>query len=137
MFKLHKALEEKIHVTELPTSIIKFEHQYKACPWLLVIPKIENKGNFTDLTLEEQQKLMVEVALASEVMEELFRPDRLNIAMIGNKTPQLHVHVICRYENDPNWPDTIWNKSVEPMSKREAETMVTQIKALFAEKYYG
>jgi diadenosine tetraphosphate (Ap4A) HIT family hydrolase len=31
------------------------------------------------------------------------------VAAIGNKTSQLHIHVIARYQTDPAWPDTVWD----------------------------
>jgi diadenosine tetraphosphate (Ap4A) HIT family hydrolase len=41
-------------------------------------------------------------------MNELFAPDKLNIAALGNVVPQLHIHHIARYESDPAWPKPIW-----------------------------
>lgn len=131
VFKLLKGLEEKIDIIELDTSIIKFEHQYKDCPWIFVIPKIENQGNYTDLSKEDQEKLMRDVSLASEVMKDLFNPDRVNIAMIGNVTPQLHVHIICRYVNDPYWPGTIWGNEKNPMTLEESSILVKRIREKF------
>jgi len=133
-FELVPGLAKKMDVIELETSIVKFENSYKECPWIFVIPKIENTGNFTDLTKEQQVKLMAEVSLASDVMKELFTPDRINIAMIGNMTPQIHVHVICRYETDPHWPGTIWNTEKSEMTEEEASAMIAKIKTKFEEK---
>jgi diadenosine tetraphosphate (Ap4A) HIT family hydrolase len=133
-FELLPGLAKKMDVIELEKSIVKFESNYKECPWIFVIPKIENKGNFTDLTKEQQVKLMDEVSLASDVMNEVFNPDRINVAMIGNMTPQIHVHVICRYENDPHWPGTIWNTEKSPMTDEAAAKMIAKIKEKFEEK---
>ena len=41
---------------------------------------------------------------------ELFKPDKLNIAALGNQVPQLHVHHIVRYTHDPAWPAPVWGK---------------------------
>lgn len=68
----------------------------------------------TFLTMEERLQLMREIALCEEVMSELFKPAQTNVAMIGNKTPQLHVHVIARFEGDPDWPGTVWDGHSEP-----------------------
>jgi diadenosine tetraphosphate (Ap4A) HIT family hydrolase len=37
-----------------------------------------------------------EIALAERVLSGLHRPDKLNVAALGNMVPQLHVHVIAR-----------------------------------------
>ena len=55
----------------------------------------------TFLTMEERLQLMREIALCEEVMCELFKPAQTNVAMIGNKTPQLHVHIIARSKAIP------------------------------------
>ena len=41
-------------------------------------------------------------------MTELFAPDKLNIATLGNVVPQLHMHHVARYQSDPAWPAPIW-----------------------------
>ena len=38
----------------------------------------------------------------------VFRPLKLNVAALGNLVPQLHVHVIARYEQDIAWPRPVW-----------------------------
>ena len=38
--------------------------------------------------------------------------EKLNIAALGNVTPQLHVHIIGRRRDDAAWPDPVWGKGV-------------------------
>ncbi len=133
-FELVAGLAAKKDVFELENSIVKFENQYKQCPWIFVIPKFENKGNFTDLTKDQQKILMDDVSMASDIMSELFAPDRLNVAMIGNMTPQIHAHIICRYESDDHWPNTIWGAETKEMSDTQANEMIAKIKVKFEEK---
>ena len=52
-----------------------------------------------------------EVALLSRALWEVFRPDKLNVATLGNLVPQLHVHVIARFRSDAAWPDPVWGKT--------------------------
>ena len=33
---------------------------------------------------------------------------KLNVAQLGNVTPQLHVHVIARRSDDAAWPAPVW-----------------------------
>ncbi len=40
----------------------------------------------------------------------VFKPDKLNIAALGNQVPQLHVHHIVRYTHDPAWPHPVWGR---------------------------
>jgi diadenosine tetraphosphate (Ap4A) HIT family hydrolase len=57
-----------------------------------------------------------------------FNPTQLNVAAIGNKTPQLHVHVIARYTHDPAWPGTVWDHPVRsPYSDEEREMTIKDL----------
>ena len=133
-FKLLGALAKKADIIELTNSIIKLESGHRDCPWIFVIPKAKNNGNLTDLTSEEQAKLFEDLSLASDVMKELFSPNRINIALIGNKTPQLHAHIVCRYEKDPYWPETIWGKPESPLSEKETLYLAQKIRKKFLKK---
>ena len=46
----------------------------------------------------------------SEVLDERFRPDKLNLASLGNLVPQLHLHHVVRYREDPAWPGPVWGR---------------------------
>lgn len=87
-------------------------HHNAAFPWFLLIPKVENISEIMDLTSANQLLLMKEIALTSQAMRHIFQPTKLNVASLGNIVPQLHIHVIARYENDGAWPDPIWNSGI-------------------------
>ena len=64
--------------------------------------------------------LIEEVALLSRAVTDEWRPDKLNIAALGNVVPQLHVHVIARFRSDPAWPAPVWGKTeARPYSEDE------------------
>ena len=43
-------------------------------------------------------------------LESLLKPDKLNIAALGNVVPQLHVHLIARFTTDAAWPQPVWGQ---------------------------
>jgi len=43
-------------------------------------------------------------------MEKLFSPDKINIGLLGNQVPQLHIHIIARFTTDPAWPKPVWGQ---------------------------
>lgn len=121
MFELHPSLQKKDFVCELPFCTVLFEDN-ALCPWIFLVPRKENVRNMLDLTTQERLTLMAEIELAEKAMNKLFKPTQTNVAMIGNLTPQLHVHVICRYDTDPYWPGTVWNQAGQkypPHAKKE------------------
>ena len=87
-------------------------HHNAAFPWFLLIPKIENISEMIDLTPADQLALMKEIALTSQAVRHVFQPKKLNVASLGNIVPQLHIHVVARYENDGAWPGPIWNSGI-------------------------
>jgi diadenosine tetraphosphate (Ap4A) HIT family hydrolase len=84
-----------------------------ANPWLLLIPKLSNKVEIIDLSLDQQMELMREISRFSHILKKEFDPDKLNVANLGNVVPQLHVHIVCRYQNDRAWPKPIWGTVAE------------------------
>lgn len=132
MFQLHPSLQKKAYVCDLPFSTVLFEDNV-LCPWIFLVPKKENVRNMLDLTTEERLTLMREIELAEKVMTKLFNPTQTNVAMIGNLTPQLHVHVICRYETDPYWPGTVWNQPGKLYLGTAKQDVINRIKKEFEE----
>ena len=127
MFELVPGLAKKIPVTELKLCKVLFENN-RFYPWIFLVPKRENAKNMTFLSMEDRLQLMREMARCEKAMTELFPHDQTNVAMIGNKTPQLHVHILCRKEGDPDWPTTVWNNHSEPYPADEAEKTAASIK---------
>lgn len=127
-FELVPSLAKKHYIMDLKLSVVLFENN-KLYPWIFLIPKRNNIKNMTFLTLEERLQLMKEIAIAEKVMLNLFPCDQTNVAMIGNKTPQLHVHIICRKQDDPDWPGTVWGNKREPYSSdEEIQNTISKIK---------
>ncbi|HEY3299749.1 MAG TPA: HIT family protein [Methylophilaceae bacterium] len=66
----------------------------------------------SDLTLEEQGRLMTVVFLVEQVIRDVMNPDKINLASLGNKTPHMHWHIIPRYQKDKHFPNPIWGTSM-------------------------
>ena len=70
----------------------------------------EHVREMTDLSPEQRQYLMGIVFAVEGVVRELFQPDKVNLASLGNVTPHLHWHVIPRWRDDRHFPEPIWGK---------------------------
>ncbi len=62
----------------------------------------------TDLALAQRHDLMSVVFAVEQALRETLRPDKINLASLGNQVPHLHWHVIPRFADDPHFPDPIW-----------------------------
>ncbi len=76
-------------------------------PWLILVPRragvteIAHLGNDAGPLIEEIQR-------TSHGLKDATGCDKLNIAAIGNVVPQLHIHIVARWINDPLWPKPVW-----------------------------
>lgn len=133
MFALDPALAAgTIPVGDLSLSTVLLQNDARF-PWLVLVPRRDNLVEITDLTTEEAGRLMVELRLATRVMLDLAKPDKVNVAALGNVVPQLHVHVVGRYRSDPAWPGPIWGVGEpRPYPAHAAAALVERAAALFA-----
>jgi diadenosine tetraphosphate (Ap4A) HIT family hydrolase len=77
-------------------------------PWFILVPDREAISEIFQLSGEDQVQLLRESSRLSAILVELFHADKLNIAALGNVVPQLHVHHVVRFRDDPAWPAPVW-----------------------------
>ena len=95
-------------------------------PWLILVPRLNDAREILDLSAADRVRLMDEIAWASQALKDLRKPDKINVGALGNVVPQLHVHVLGRFKDDPAWPRPVWGHAApirfEPAdAAREAE----------------
>lgn len=97
-------------------------------PWLVLVPRVAGARELIDLEAPQRRALMDETDLAARLLRDVFRPFKLNVAALGNLVPQLHVHVVARFEDDPAWPAPVWGRvAARPY---EPEALVERMQAL-------
>ena len=99
-------------------------------PWLILVPRVVEAVELIDLSNAQQAELMREIGVASRVLQAVFKPHKLNVAALGNLVPQLHVHVIARFQDDIAWPRPVWGTAAAKQYTEEA--LVRRIEALRA-----
>jgi diadenosine tetraphosphate (Ap4A) HIT family hydrolase len=62
----------------------------------------------TDLAVPDRSTFMAAVFKLEGVLREQLKPEKMNIASLGNMTPHLHWHVIPRFIGDATFPKPIW-----------------------------
>ena len=90
-------------------------------PWLVLVPRRATIVEIADLG-GETALLMEEILQASRALKDVTRCDKLNIAAIGNVVPQLHVHIVARWINDPLWPKPVWGQGTPRPGKAASFT---------------
>ena len=79
-------------------------------PWFILVPRVAGVKEIIDLSEELQITLLQESGKLSKLLQQVFNPDKLNVAALGNMVPQLHVHHIARFTVDAAWPTPVWGK---------------------------
>jgi diadenosine tetraphosphate (Ap4A) HIT family hydrolase len=82
-------------------------------PWLILVPREDNIQEIYQLSAAHRHTLMDEIAAVSKIMENFFKPDKLNVGALGNIVAQLHVHVVARFKTDKMWPHGIWQPKLK------------------------
>lgn len=132
-FELHPQLAtDGLFLTDWPLCRM-LRMNDRAYPWLILVPRIAGAREIIDLSAGDQQRLMQEIARASQALQRLRRPHKINVAALGNMVPQLHVHVIGRDENDPAWPKPVWGVvPPSPFPPLEAEMEIATWRSALA-----
>ena len=96
-------------------------------PWIVLIPRRAGAREIEHLTIANRALLMEEQIAAGAAVRAIGSAfgkavEKLNIAALGNVTPQLHVHVVGRRADDSAWPGPVWGfGEARPYEARDLE----------------
>ncbi len=128
-FQLHERLAaDTIELGQSRLCTIRLMND-RTWPWILLVPAVAGIREIYELTESQQQRLIAESSTLSRQMMALFSGDKMNVAALGNMVPQLHLHHIVRFTEDPAWPGPVWGIQ-PPVPYTEAE--LTEVRRLLA-----
>ncbi len=100
-------------------------------PWLILVPRMVDLIELTDLSFEDQIEVLREINLVGKILQQNFGAEKLNIAALGNVVSQLHIHVIARKKNDATFPKPVWGNAIaKPYTEQDAQDIIKKIKSL-------
>jgi diadenosine tetraphosphate (Ap4A) HIT family hydrolase len=67
-----------------------------------------HEREMTDLPPADRDRVMAAVFAVELALRAALRPDKINLASLGNLVPHVHWHVIPRFHDDRHFPDAIW-----------------------------
>ncbi len=133
-FELHPRLAaDSFPLADLPLSrlLLMNDAQY---PWCILVPRRAGIREIYELSEGDQLALLRESSMLGRALMQAFAGTKLNIAALGNMVPQLHVHHIVRYENDPAWPAPVWGRHpVRPYQDAQRRAFVERLLPLLAD----
>jgi diadenosine tetraphosphate (Ap4A) HIT family hydrolase len=99
-------------------------------PWFILVPEREDIREIHALSDPDQVQLIRESSQLSRVLSERFHAHKMNVAALGNRVAQLHVHHVVRYCHDPAWPAPVWGKvAPKPYAEDELAQVIAGLKA--------
>jgi diadenosine tetraphosphate (Ap4A) HIT family hydrolase len=132
MFVLHPAIEAaSAQIADLPLCQARLQNDARFV-WIVLVPRVEAASGIEDLAPEDQAALLAEILAVGRavraVADALGRPvERLNLGVLGNIVPQLHVHVVGRRRDDAAWPGPVWGSG--PAVEYAPEALATALQA--------
>ncbi len=130
---LHPQLEQDCFVLgRFPLSVVLLMNDSRY-PWFILVPQRQDVREIHHLSDQDQQQLMRESSVLAGCIETEFNADKINIAALGNVVPQLHIHHIVRYRNDPVWPAPVWGKlPAVAYSQHDADVLCLRMRTLLS-----
>ncbi len=121
-------------IYEFPHSYLMLgEHQFFRGYCVLV-----SKGHYkemTDMPPVMQTGLFQEMMKVSVVLQEHFRPAKMNMCSLGNVVPHVHWHFFPRYSEDPHFKDPPWLRmhlfDTAKISTEEARELIETLRSKF------
>lgn len=111
-------------------------HRDARFPWFILVPRRADVFEIYQLSQGERVQMLNESCLLAEAMVDVFAPDKINIATLGNQVPQLHQHHIARFITDPAWPNPVWGSPPEEYAAAQLEErMEAMVRVLQGERF--
>jgi len=86
----------------------------------------------TDLAASERSHIMEVVWQVELAQRDVMRPEKINVASLGNMTPHVHWHVIPRYLDDAHFPHPVWaaaQRTTPPALQQARHSLLPQLRA--------
>ncbi len=94
-------------------------------PWVMLVPQRNGISEPFELTPLDQTLLTFETNMVASALKKVTGAKKINVGALGNIVGQLHVHIVARFEGDPNWPGPIWGfGSAQPRSETEIKAFI-------------
>mgnify|MGYP003597283345 CR=1 FL=1 len=95
-------------------------------------------AEMSELAPADADHLLAVVLAVERVLRAELRPDKINLASLGNVVPHLHWHVIPRWRDDSHFPRPIWGEALRPAPPRvfDPDRLRTALRAALSKQRY-
>lgn len=117
-----------IYICDLEvSSLILFREQSK--PGRCIVAYKDHVSEIVDISQEERNAFMADVAHAAKAIHAAFQPDKLNYGAYGDTGCHLHMHLVPKYNGGEEWGGTFaMNPDKVYLTEEEYLQMIGKIK---------
>jgi diadenosine tetraphosphate (Ap4A) HIT family hydrolase len=132
-FTLHpRLMAETALIADWPLSRVLLMND-RRFPWILLVPRRADLSEVFDLDEGARTALMGEIARVGARLKAWAKEhggcDKINVGVVGNLVPQLHVHVVARRRGDAAWPAAVWGGGQSlPYGAAELSKLVAEVR---------
>ncbi|GKH30918.1 HIT family protein [Muricomes sp. OA1] len=119
-----------IHVKDIGNASVYLYRDQTHRGKCIVVYRTAHKTEWYQLSDEEQAELIHAVSRTAEALDKVFYPDKINYATYGDKVNHLHVHIVPKYKDGPDWGVPF--KDTRPpflLEERQYDERVNEIRA--------
>lgn len=98
-------------------ELVKIVVEESEIPWLKIFTQEAHK-EFSECSSEEKSEIFRLLDIIEKEMLDFFKPRKINIASFGNYMPQVHWHIMARFEEDSFFPEPMWGSKQREGSYR-------------------
>ncbi len=125
--------ENPLTIREFTYSIARLNRDQYFKGYTFLVFK-QHATELYQLKKREREGFMTEMVRVADALAQVFKPDKMNYELLGNKMPHLHWHLIPRYKSEPFWGDPVWsNEHFERrLSFKEYQKLIIQLQEKLA-----
>jgi diadenosine tetraphosphate (Ap4A) HIT family hydrolase len=86
----------------------------------------DHVAEFSELAAADRAECVDALVLVEKALRQHLRPDKINLASLGNVVPHLHWHVVARFGWDSHFPGSVWGaplREAPPSHLHEIEAL--------------
>lgn len=108
-------------------ELVTVEVEPSEIPWVKVFTKRKIK-EFSECNQAEKTEIFRIIDIAEKTMLSYFNADKINIASFGNVLPNVHWHIMARFEGDSYFPEPMWGTK-----QRESQLNLPSFEVFFTQ----
>lgn len=98
-------------------------------PGRMVVAFRGHVSEIADLTPQQLQAYMADVAKVAKLIHKMYKPDKINYGAFGDLNPHLHFHLVPKYKDDFEWGGNFQiNPRQKELDEEEAAVIIEKIR---------